>query len=237
MKLLLTANGFLKTDLEKDFLEMIDYKTNLKVAIIPTAGDPIEWLPKSEGSEKYRAKLVPEKMKQQTEWLNSYQAKWETKGYSVIIVDLKDDPSKVKESLENVDVIEVLGGDANWLLDWAKKSKLDTYLKDILNKGAVYIGSSAGGMLVNPDIGFTWWGPDKKWENTDHVGLGIIDFIFQPLHGESDDRAVDKLIERKKYLQTILPYPWKIYLVKDGQAIKVTDDKVEHIGPGVKSCI
>ena len=42
MKLLLTSNGFIGTPLEKDFLEMAGNNTGQKVAIIPTAGDPIE---------------------------------------------------------------------------------------------------------------------------------------------------------------------------------------------------
>ncbi len=237
MKLLLTSNGFMNTSLEKDFLEMVGSKKNLRVAIIPTASDPIEWVPENTGSEKYIAKLVLEKIEQQKEWLNSYQAEWEKRGFTIYIVDLKENPETIQEKLENVDVVEVLGGDANWLLDWAKKSKLGTYLPELLDKGVVYVGSSAGSMLINPDIGFTWWGPEKKWEDTDHVGLGIIDFMFQPLHGETDEAMVEKLIERKKYLQTIITYPWKIYLVKDGQAIKVDGDKIEHIGEGAKRCI
>jgi hypothetical protein len=45
------------------------------------------------------------------------------------------------------------------------------------------------------------------------------------------------LTERKLYLQSLLDYPWKIFLVKDGQAIKVDGDTIEHIGVGVKKSI
>jgi peptidase E len=235
MKLLLTSGGFIDTPLlEKSFLELTGNKVGLKVAIIPTAGDPIEWVEEDVGSNKYIAKLLPNK--NNPEDSKTYQY-FKSHGYHVVIADLKEDHEKLKEKLQNVDVIEVGGGDVNWLLDWAKKSKLDIYLKDLLDKGVVYVGTSAGSMLLNPDIGFTWWGPEEKWEDTDHVGLGIVDFMFQPLHGETDQATVDKLIERKKYMQTVLDYPWKIYLVKDGQAIVVDGDTVEHIGDGVKRCI
>lgn len=231
MKLLLTANGFIDTILEKDFLEMTSNKRNLRVAIVPTAGDPIEWVEESVGSNKYIAKLLPEKSN--PEESKTYQY-FKNNGYNVVIADLKENPETLKEKLQNVDVIEVGGGDVNWLLDWAKKAKLETYLKDLLNKDVVYIGTSAGSMLLNPDIGFTWWELDKP---DDHVGLGIVDFMFQPLHGETDESTVDKLIERKKHMQTLMDYPWKIYLAKDGQAIKVVDEKIEHIGDGVKNII
>lgn len=237
MKLLLTSNGFMNTSLEKDFLEMIDSKTNLKVAIIPTASDPIEWVPEKEGDQTkdYVPILIPEKKEENMKWQNSYKAEWEKKGYSVIIADLKEDPVELKKKIESVDVIDVTGGDANWLLYWAKKSKLNTYLKDVLNRGVVYVGTSAGSGLINPDIGLTWWEPD--WA-LDHIGLGVVDFVVVPHQKESDERSNNgNLIKRKKYLQTLINFPWKIYLLQDGQAIKVDGDKVEHIGEGVKKSI
>lgn len=235
MKLLLTSNGFRNTSLEKDLLEMTNNRTNLKVAIIPTASDPIEWIPESIGSENYIAKLIPENKEQNTEWLNGYKSWWIEKGYKVIIVDLKNDPEKIKEELASVDIIDVTGGDVNWLLDWAKKSKLDTYLKDLLDKGVVYIGTSAGSGLLNPDIGLTWWEPNMS---SDHIGLGVVDFVVVPHQKENDSlKNEETLINRRKYLQSIINFPWKIYLLQDGQAIKVTDGNVEHVGLGLKKLI
>ena len=237
MKLLLTSNGFMNTSLEKDFLEMTDHKSDLTIAIIPTASDPIEWVPEKEGDpiKDYVPKLILEKKEKNAEWLNSYTKEWEKKGYRVIIADLKEDPTTLKKKLESVDVIDVTGGDVNWLLDWAKKSKLDTYLKDVLSKGVVYIGTSAGSGLVNPDIGLTWWEPG--W-TLDHRGLGIVDFVVVPHQKESDVLSnVENLTKRKEYLQKTMNFSWKIYLLQDGQAIKVDGDKIEHIGPGTKESI
>lgn len=237
MKLLLTSNGIKNEDLEQAFLELTVNRTGLKIAYIPTAGDSIEWIPETVGSKKYIAvlkELTSEDKAKTENWLREYRTKYEEKGHTVLFVDLKEDPAEIRKALESVDVIDVGGGDVNWLLDWAKKSKLDTYLRDLLNNGVVYVGTSAGSMLLNPDIGFTWWELDKS---DDHIGLGIVNFMFQPLHGETDESTVAKLIERKKHMQTLMDYSWKIYLAKDGQAIKVTDDKLEHIGNGDKRYI
>ncbi len=237
MKLLLTSNGFLNTPLEKDFLEMTNNKTNLKVAIIPTASDPIEWVPEKEGDQikDYVYRLVSEKIEKNAEWVKTYKEEWQKRGYDVIIADLKEDPAELRNKIESADVIDVMGGDANYLLDWSNKSKLDTYLKDVLDKGVVYVGTSAGSGLINPDIGLTWWEPDWK---LDHVGLGIVDFIVVP-HQKEDDlsSSAENLIKRRNHLQTIINFPWTIYLLQDGQAIKVVDDNVEHIGPGTKKYI
>jgi peptidase E len=237
MRLLLTSNGFMNTPLEKDFLELVNNKTNLKVAIIPTAGDPIEWVPEKEGDQikNYIAKLNPEKLYPPRGGVLSYKETWEKKGHSVVIADLKEDPSELRKKLEGVDIIDVTGGDVNWLLDWAKKSKLDTYLKDLLDKGVIYVGTSAGSGLVNPDIGLTWWDPEWK---LDHVGLGIVDFIVVPHQKESDDRSnTENLTKRRDQMQSLMNYPWRIYLLQDGQAIKVMDGDIQHIGDGAKKSI
>lgn len=235
MKLLLTSNGFIENSLEKDFLDLVDDRKNLKVAIIPTAGDPIEWVPEKEGDQTkdYIAKLT---RPNDTEYGKGKDYLYfKNKGYDVVIVDLKEDPVEIKEKIESVDVIVVGGGDANWLLDWAKKSKLDTYLKDLLNKGVVYVGISAGSGLINPDIGLTWWEPDWK---PDHIGLGIVDFVIVPHQKESDALSnVENLTKRKKHMQSLIDFPWKVYLLQDGQAIKVDGDKIEHIGEGTKKSV
>lgn len=231
MKLLLTSNGFINYSLEKDFLEMTEGKTNLKVAVIPTTGDPIEWVPPKEGDTNYD-NFVPKLVGESNDGKGEYYDYFKNKGFDVIVVDLKEDQNLVKEKLQNVDIIFVGGGDVNYLLDWGKKSKLDSYLKDILNNDVLYIGLSAGNGLLMPDIGLTWWEPTMK---ADHAGFGIVDFDIV-VHQKEDDelKNTEKLIERKKYYQTITNYPWKTYLVKDGQAIKVDGDKVEHIGEGTK---
>lgn len=234
MKLLLTSNGITDSSIERAFLEMTGGRTDLKVAIIPTASDPIEWVPEKEGSKEYVAKIIPEKKEKNAEWLDNYKTEWVAKGYDVVIADLKEDPEKIKEKLESVDVIDVTGGDVNYLLDWAKKAKLDVYLKDLLDNGVAYIGTSAGGGLLNPDIGLTWWEPGMS---TDHTGLGIVDFVIVPHQKEEGERSEENLIKRKKYLQSVANFPWKVYLLQDGQAIKVVGDNVEHIGMGIKKSV
>mgnify|MGYP003431872439 CR=1 FL=1 len=237
MKLLLTSNGLTSPEVEQAFLDLTSGGTGLKVAIIPTAGDPIEWVPEHEGDEMkfHIARLIPEKKEQSMAWWHSMQESWEKKGHQAVIVDLKDDPAEVKEKLENVDVIDVTGGDANWLLDWAKKAGLGAYLKDLLERGVVYYAASAGNGLLMPDIGLGWWDPEWK---LDHVSLGIVDFLVSVHNKEVElPEKIEKTKKRRAFMQSHMPYPWKIYFLQDGQAIKVHGDSIEHIGPGIKESI
>lgn len=235
MKLLLTSNGLSSPELEKAFSELTNNRKDLKVAIIPTASDPIEWIPEKEGSKKYIAIIVEEKLEENHKWIEEYAKKYTDKGNEVVIVDLKTNPKEIKEKLHNVDLIDVTGGDVNYLIDWAKIAKLDTYLKDLLDKGVIYLGTSAGCGLVLPDVGMAWWEPDM---DIDRIGLGIVDFTMEVHQKENDERKnTENLIKRKKYMQSIINFPWKVYLVQDGQAIKVDGDKIEHIGEGIKKSI
>lgn len=240
MKLLLTASGIKNPELEQAFLDLTDHRPNLKIAYISTAGDAIEWIPETEGGKKYIPKLknlTPEEGARRDAWFREYIAKNKAKEHDAVIVDLKQDPAKTREILESVDVIEVGGGDIDYLLSWAKKSRLDTYLKDILEKDVVYVGTSAGSMLIQPDIGLTWWKPEN---DLDHVGLSIVNFLTSGSHGkESDDESVvnavaKEKIERRDFMRSFMNYPWKIYITLDGQAVKVDGHKIEHIGPGMK---
>ena len=99
----------------------------------------------------------------------------------------------------------------------------------------MYVGTSAGSCLLLPDIGLGWWEPDWK---LDHVGFGIVDFIVVPHQKESDERSnVENLTKHRDHLRSLINFPWKIYFLQDGQAIKVDGDKIEHIGEGIKKSI
>ncbi len=234
MKLLLTSNGLTSPELEQAFKEITGDKEGLRVAHIPTAGDPIEWVKDpADGKTKARLTKIPD-YETKPEETKVYR-EWKGRGHDLIIVSLRDYPTKVREQLESAQVISVGGGDSNWLLDWAKVAKLDIYLKELLDRGVVYIGGSAGSVLLQPDIGLMWWNPGD-WE--DHVGLNVVDFMIAPHQKEAEiDANMEKHAERRKFMQTIMPYPWKIYFLLDGQAVKVDGEKIEHIGHGVKKWI
>ena len=235
MKLLLTSNGITSPEIEQAFEKFVNGRTNLKVTIIPTASDPIEWVLEKDGDvAPYDSVAKLTKERDNDFEKGQLYLYYKNKGFDVTIVDLKENPQRIKEKLHNVDIIDVPGGDANWLLDWAKKSGIGEYLKDLLDSGVIYVGASAGNGILMPDIGLTWW--NKKWKSADHIGFGIIDFVLC-VHQKEEDKLKSKnnLIELKNNYQA--EFPWKIYLVQDGQAIVVDGDKVEHIGHGTKESI
>jgi len=235
MKLLLTSNGITNPELEKAFLDLIENRANLKVAIIPTAGDPIDWITSELPGYDTIPKINEVRLKENLSKKSKTQEEYESKGFEVTIVDLKKDPDWIKQELEKVDIIDVGGGDGNWLCDWARIAKLDTYLKDLLDKGVVFIGTSAGSNLVTPSFGLGWWTPE--WKES-HAGFGIVDFCLAVHQREGDERSSEnKIIINREKIRKFIDFPWRVYLLKDGQAIKVDGNKVEDIGIGEKKSV
>jgi peptidase E len=235
MKILLTSSGIDNPELEQAFSELTDNKKDLKIALIPTAADPIDWIKSELPGYNVIPKINESRLEKNLKWQEEWKKGYEDKGFEVTIVDLKKEPDWVREELSKVDIIDVCGGDGNWLREWARVSKLDTYLKDLLDKGIVYIGTSAGSNLVTPSFGLGWWTPE--WKET-HTGLDIVDFCLAVHQKEGDERSSEnKIIENREKIRKFIDFPWKVYLLKDGQAIKVDGDNIEHIGPGNKKVV
>jgi peptidase E len=235
MKLLLTSSGIDNPELEQAFSDLTNNRTDLNVALIPTASDPIDWIKSELPIYDVIPKINEDRLEKNLAWQETWKKSYEDRGFNVTIVDLKQDPDWIKEELSKADIIDVCGGDGNWLREWAKVSKLDTYLKELIERGIVYTASSAGSCLAVPDFGLGWWTPEWK---EDHTGLGLVDFCVAVHQREGDERTSEhKIIENREKMRKIINFPWKVYLLKDGQAVKVDGDKIEHIGPGEKRVV
>jgi dipeptidase E len=74
-------------------------------------------------------------------------------GLPLEILDLAQaDAEQTHETLKDADVIYVTGGNTYFLLEHMKRTKFVDILQQRLDQGALYIGCSAGGIVVGPDI-------------------------------------------------------------------------------------
>lgn len=127
--------------------------------------------------------------------------------------------------LRDTDVLLVNGGDALYLSYWMQQSGLADLLSS-LRPEAVYVGLSAGSMVMGPAIGeeFVGWMPPNGGDKT----LGIVDFsIFPHLDHQwftENDMAHAELWAAK------MPGPG--YAIDDETAIQVVDGKVEVVSEG-----
>ncbi len=126
-------------------------------------------------------------------------------------------------ALRQADVLLVNGGDPLYLNYWMRQSGVADLLPTL---GAVYVGLSAGSMIMAPRIGqdFVGWTPPSGGDET----LGLVDFAMFP-HLDHKDLPENTLANAEKWAAG-LPLP--AYALDDETAIKVVDGAAEVISEG-----
>jgi len=126
--------------------------------------------------------------------------------------------------VQETDVLLVGGGDALYLCYWMRQSGLADLLPSL--REAVYVGVSAGSMVMAPNIGedFVRWKPPTGDDET----LGLVDFSMFP-HLDLENTPGNSMADAEKWAASV-PVPG--YAIDDQTAIKVTDGAVEVVSEG-----
>ena len=120
------------------------------------------------------------------EWLQADKTALTAAGFNVFEYTLTGKKLLDFESdLKDTDVILVAGGNTFYLLEKIKQSGFSTFIKTFLEKGGIYIGSSAGSVVVGPDIWPIHHLDDRKkaLHLDNYNGLNLVDFIVLPHWG------------------------------------------------------
>jgi dipeptidase E len=125
--------------------------------------------------------------------------------------------------VEETDVLLVNGGDPLYLCYWMRQSGLADLLPSLR---AVYVGLSAGSMVMAPSIGadFVVWKPPTGGDET----LGIVDFAMFP-HLDHEDLPENTMADAERWAAG-MPVP--AYAIDDQTAIKVADGAVDVVSEG-----
>ncbi len=213
MKLLLTSGGISNDAIKKSFFNLVNKKPeDISLAFIPTAsnveqGDKKEWLIKD---------LID---------LKNLNLK------SISIVDISAVERKIWEpQLMEADVLFFEGGNTFHLMEWVDKSGLEKILPELL-KTKVYVGVSAGSMILSPDLLLNTlqklYKEDlKRTENMN--GIKFVDFYVLPHYNNShfSKRTKENVLEATKDIKS------KIYALDDNSAIEVIDGNTKIISDG-----
>ena len=106
---------------------------------------------------------------------------WVNKEYATIL-DLGIAEPNITEykigneiNIDNYDIIYMMGGNTIYLLYMIRKYNFGAVIKDFLNKGKIYIGSSAGSQVLGTTINLNAIYEDNSVGMTDFTALGFVD--------------------------------------------------------------
>jgi len=146
---------------------------------------------------------------------------------SLGVLELTALPSLKQElwlpTVQAADVLLVNGGDPLYLAYWMQQSGLVELLPSL---DAVYVGLSAGSMVMAPHIGefFVGWRPPTDGDQT----LGLVDFAIFP-HLDHPELPYNTMPNAEKWA-AMVQVP--AYAIDDETAIKVVDGRVEIVSEG-----
>lgn len=162
------------------------------------------------------------------EWLDNDRNGLKKAGFNLFDYTITGKSYKeIERDLNNVDIVHVNGGNNFYLLLQARKSGFDRWVKKAVDKGKIYIGSSAGSIIASPNIEITRKIQTKIYERElkNFTGFGLVDFIVLPHWGNDHFKNL--------YLNQRLGFVYKpenkIILLNDWQYVKVKNDMYQIV--------
>lgn len=202
-KLLLTSTGLANQNIKNHFLQIIDKPiSQVKIIFVPTASRSEEELKYVDESKKELLDLgIPENN----------------------IKTLNLDKPVSFQDVEGFDVIYVCGGNTFYLLKKVRETGFDKVIIEFAKTDKLYLGVSAGSILVNPDISTAGTGlePDENDVGlTDLTGLNLTDVLVSPHYCEEEKLIIDEFKKKSQY---------KVIPLTDNQALLIIDGETKII--------
>jgi len=195
MKLLLTSAGFLNPEVKNTFLKLLDKPIDqIHLVFIPTASRTEEELKYVKISRQELASLG-------------------IKHITTLNLDRRVTVEDIK-----ADVIYVCGGNTFYLLQKIRESGFDTLLPTF---DGLYIGVSAGSIVVGPNIEVSGPWDENDVNLSDTTGLNIVNFALIPHYQRKEKEIVEDLRNHADY---------EIIELTDNQAMLVGDGGRDIIG-------
>lgn len=187
-KIVLTSCGIVDKNLKQEFYKLLNKEIEkIKVLYITTAID---------GEDDSDTSWIGEEFK--------------------TILDLGIKRENIEEykmdyeiDLSLYDMIYMMGGNTFYLLKKIRDTKFDIKLKEAINNGIVYVGSSAGSIILGNTIELSLPYDKNDVNLVDFTGLKLVDGIIVPHANRKQEFIAEK---RKKYKD-------KIYAINDEHGI------------------
>lgn len=204
--IILSSSGFRTPKLQKDLLEV---------------------LPKPPSQTKIAHILTASKVSPDRAFVDRERKVLSDLGFQVEEVDIEGkSPEELTKILGGKDIVYVQGGNTYYLLKCVRESGFDAVVKDLIEKGTIYLGVSAGSYIACPTIEMSTWNNngDDRYGLTDLSAMNLVPFLVSVHYNREKYR--EGLVEGIKTSK----YPVKI--LTDEQALLIRDGEVKLIGSG-----
>jgi dipeptidase E len=215
MKLLLTSAGVNNKSIHDALVDMLDKPIADSTALcIPTAMYGHPWVGPGVKTWEFISG------KEENPMVN---LGWKSVGVLELTALPSIDEDRWVPLVRETDVLLVAGGDALYLCHWMRQSGLADLLPSLRS---VYVGMSAGSMVMAPNIGefFVGWTPPNGGDKT----LSLVDFAMFP-HVDHEMLPYNTMAAAEKWAAGM---QGPAYAIDDQTAIKVIDGAVEVVSEG-----
>lgn len=200
MKLLLTSAGLSNQNIRNEFLKLLEKPVSeTKVVLIPTAARTEEELKYVEESKE---ELIETGIKRE----------------NIKTLDL--DHKIIYEDVEGFDAIYVCGGNTFFILHKVRENGFDKVIKKFVDEGKLYIGVSAGSMIMCPSIEIATPFDENDIGIKDFTGLKLVDVVITPHYDKKKKSIIDDY--RKKL-------PYEIITLTDNQALVINNGEMKIV--------
>ena len=192
--ILLTSTGLSNSNIKNEFIKLVkDY--NKSVAIITTAN-----------TEKENGKYI---QLAYDDFLNI--------GFNKI--DFIDFERQEDINLSSYDIFYVAGGNTFKLLKYSRLANFNNDIANLLQRGGIYIGVSAGSIILGPSIAIAGCGYDPDVNDVylkDLRGFNFVDYQIYPHYNDKSESSI-KEFENK--------YNTSVVRLSNDQAILISNNK------------
>ena len=159
-------------------------------------------------------------------YMKDHRQKMDELNFSYTEIDIAVlSENELKKALDGHEIVFVEGGNTFYLLKSIRDSGFEKIIRDLIPKGVVYIGSSAGSYVTCPSIimsTFSERGFDRCGI-TDFTAMNLVPFLMKAHYVPEMKKRLEKNFSN-------LNYPLRI--LNDNQALLIQDEKVQLLGGG-----
>jgi len=164
-----------------------------------------------------------DKKHSQLQWHHNCKANMEAVGFHFDEYDITNKThDQIIADLSQYDCMYVEGGNSYYLLQESQKSGFDKFVKQRVEEGMIYLGTSAGTVIAGPDIEPVRQDSRailaKELRGT--KGYGLVDFVVMPHWGSPERRELFNKYRLEHIYQEDYPY----ILINDNQYVEVVGD-------------